>query len=144
MSRELTAAEVEQRRSASVTHGAESPARIVRVARTQKRRWMSRSGMRARDLDGVSGALLDNWSRAQAKVELLDQYFAAVGLLDDGGEPRAATRIYFTALNSARLAAVRLAEHLKTQGNVGPDPLALLEAAGRRVIEQRATNGDGS
>jgi hypothetical protein len=99
----------------ALRHGGYSQARIAPVARVQKRRLLRQVGLRASDLDGVALALLDNWARAQGKVELLDQHFAAIGLLDSDGEPRAATRVYFTALNSARLAAVRLAEHLKTR-----------------------------
>jgi hypothetical protein len=57
--------------------------------------------------------LLDNWARAQAKVDLLDRHFAERGFLDQAGEPVSATRLYFTALNSARLALVRLNEHMR-------------------------------
>jgi len=67
-------------------------------------------------MDGVGLALLDNWSRAQAKTQLLDDYFDARGFLDDEGEPRGPAKLYFTAINSARLAATRLSEHLKARG----------------------------
>lgn len=67
-------------------------------------------------MDGVGLALLDNWSRSQAKVHLLDEFFDSRGFLDDEGEPRGAVRVYFSALNSARLAATRLSEHLKARG----------------------------
>jgi hypothetical protein len=85
--------------------------------------------MRAGDLGGVARALLDNWSRAQAKVELLDAYFAQHGFLDGKGKPRGGVAVYFTALNSARLALARLDEQLGRRG--GPAPLAALEAEGR-------------
>jgi hypothetical protein len=102
------------------------------VARAQKRRFLRRIGLRASDLDGIGQALLDNWARAQAKVELLDRHFEQAGFLDADGEPRPASKVYFTAINSARLAAVRLAEHMKV-ARVGPDPLLILEGEGRRL-----------
>jgi hypothetical protein len=131
--RELSAAELEQRRLAPRKHGAKSPARIARVARSQKRRLLRQIGLRASDLDGVGLALLDNWARAQAKVELLDQHFARVGLLDDEGEPIGATKLYFTALNSARLAVARLAEHLKVRGAGDPSMVVVLQGKATRV-----------
>jgi len=117
----------------ALVHGGHSPAQIVHVARTQKRRWLRQAGVRAGDLDGVAQALLDNWARAQAKVELLDRYFAEAGFLDEHGEPRPAAKVYFTALNSSRLAAARLAEHVKHRQDADPfGPLAdyLAEKAG--------------
>ncbi len=117
---------------AAVTHGAHSPAQIAPVARAQKRRFLRRIGLRAGDLDGIGLALLDSWSRCQAKVELLDRHFAEVGFLDKQGEPQPAVRVYFVAINSARLAAVRLAEHLRVRGEVF-EPLAALEGEGRRL-----------
>jgi hypothetical protein len=99
----------------SSTHGAHSPARIAPVARAQRRRFLRQTGLRASDLEGLGLALLDNWARAQAKVVLLDAHFAEVGFLDETGEPVPATKLYFTALNSARLALVRLNEHLKAR-----------------------------
>ncbi len=110
---------------AAVTHGAYS-ARIAPAARAQKRRFLARNGLRTSDLDGIGLALLDNWARAQAKVELLDAHFAEVGLLDGRGKPRAATAFYVSLLNSARLAVVRLSEHLRASGRLGDDPLAAL------------------
>jgi hypothetical protein len=94
---------------------------------------LNRIGLRASDLDGVGAALLDNWSRAQAKVEILDWHFEQVGLLDESGEPRGATRIYFTALNSARLSAVRLSEHLKTRGLGDPSMVVVMAERARRI-----------
>lgn len=127
-----------------VTHGATSPSQVARVARTLRTRFLRATGLRVRDLSGIAFALLDNWSRAQGKVELLDAYFDEVGFLDAHGIPRPATRLYFVALNFARVAVVRLAEHLRAE-SVGPDPLAMLEATGRRIIEQRAdANGTAS
>jgi hypothetical protein len=116
-----------QRPPFPVVHGAHVPAQIVRVARAQKRRLLRQIGLRAGDLDGIGLALLDNWARAQAKVELLDRYFAESGFLDEAGEPRPAGKVYFTALNSARLAAVRLADHLKARRVADPSMVLVLQ-----------------
>ena len=76
---------------------------------------MRQLGMKIGDLDGVANGLLDNWSRAHAKVVLMDQYFQARGFIREDGEPEPATKIYFVALNSARLALTRFGEHMKTR-----------------------------
>jgi hypothetical protein len=123
---------------AALKHGATAERQIRPRAASQKRRFLRQIGARRSDLDGVGLALLDNWARAQAKVELLDAWFDAHGLIGPEGEPRAPLKVYFTALNSARLAATRLAEHLRER--VDPAPLALLEGEGRRIrleAEQR-------
>ena len=104
----------------AVSHGAHSPAQTRPVARSQKRRLLRQIGLKANDFDGVGAALLDNWARSQAKVQLLDAHFAEHGFLDEKGVPREATRVYFTAVNSARLAVVRLDEHLKARGTRAP------------------------
>ena len=70
--------------------------------------------MKIGDLDGVANGLLDNWSRAQAKVTIMDEHFAAHGFIKDG-EPVPVTKIYFVALNSARLALTRFGEYMKTR-----------------------------
>jgi hypothetical protein len=116
----------------ALRHGGRSQVQIKRVARTQKRRLLRQIGLRAGDLDGVALGLLDNWARAQAKVELLDLWFAEHGLIDEQGEPRAPTKIYFVAINSARLALVRLADHLKTRGATDPSMIVVLQAKARR------------
>ena len=117
-------------------HGAHSPAQIVRAAEVQKRRLLRQVGLRASELDGIGLALLDNWARAEAKVELLDQHFATAGSLDAGGEPSGASKVYFTALNSARLAAVRLAEHLGTRSGGEPSMVLVLQGKATRVAEE--------
>jgi hypothetical protein len=111
----------------AVTHGASAESRIRPAARSQKRRLLRQIGLAASDLDGIGRALLDNWARAQAKVELCDRYFAERGFLDEGGEPVPATKVYFVAVNSARLALVRLQEHLKARHT---SPLPALEGEG--------------
>ncbi len=104
-------------------------------ARAQKRRLLRQLGLKASDMDGVGLALLDNWSRAQAKISLLDQYFDVKGFLDEEGAPNAAAKVYFTALNSARLAATRLSEHLRVRGVKG-------ETLEDYLIDNYGENGD--
>jgi hypothetical protein len=120
----------------ALKHGATSERQIGTEAGNQKRRLLRQIGLRANELDGIGRALLDNYARAQSKVEILDRYFAAEGLLTTKGIPRPATRIYFTAVNSARLALVRLNEHLKERRH---DPTGELH----RYLEARVVNGGG-
>ena len=111
----ITPAVIEQRSKASLTHGCTSERQIRPLARAQKRRLMRQLGMKMGDLDGVSNALLDNWARAQGKVVLMDEYFQARGFIREDGEVESASKVYFTALNSARLALTRFGEYMKTR-----------------------------
>ncbi len=111
----MTPARFEQRSNAAMKHGGQSERKIRPVARAQKRRLMRQLGMRMGDLDGVANGLLDNWARAQAKVTIMDEHFAVRGFIREDGEPEPATKIYFVALNSARLALTRFGEHMKTR-----------------------------
>jgi hypothetical protein len=121
----LTQTELEQRQAAALKHGATSPTEIAVKTTNVRRRFLTRKGLRVGDLDAVGVARLDGWARAQAKAELLDRYFAAHGLLDEQGAPRPAAAIYFTALNSTRLALNKLEDHLRTRVRT---PTADLEA----------------
>ena len=99
----------------AVTHGASAESQIRPAARSQKRRLLRQIGLAASDPMESAGRCSDNWARAQAKVELCDRYFAERGFLDADGEPVAGTKVYFVAVNSARLALVRLREHLEAR-----------------------------
>jgi hypothetical protein len=121
----------------STKHGARSEAQIRPVARAQRRRFLRQMGLRASDLEGLGLALLDNWARAQAKVVLLDAYFDRAGFLDEEGEPVPATRIYFTALNTARLALVRLDDHLKARDPGGQSLADVIAEYGNQNKEER-------
>ena len=76
---------------------------------------MRQLGMKIGDLDGVANGLLDNWSRAQAKVTIMDEHFAAHGFIKDGEPVPVPKIIYFVALNSARLALTRFGEYMKAR-----------------------------
>jgi hypothetical protein len=104
-----------QRSNASLRHGGQSEYQIRPVARAQKRRLMRQIGMRIGDLDGVANAHLDGWARAQAKVQLMDAYFQEKGFIREDGEPEPASKVYFAALNSARLSLTRFSEYMKTR-----------------------------
>lgn len=104
----------------ALKHGARSEPTVNRVATTQKRRLLRRIGLRAGDLDGIALGYLDSWARAQAKVELLDEWFAAHGFLAGDGNPSGGVRVYFTAVNSSRLSLQRLAGHLNARGQRDP------------------------
>lgn len=129
---ELTPAELEQRRTAAVTHGAHSDAQISPIARSQKRRMLRQIGLSAADLDGVGRAYLDSWARCQAKVELMDRWAAENGWLDEEGKPPPFAAFYLAAVNSARLAITKFAEHQKARGG-DPSMVAVLQGNARRV-----------
>jgi hypothetical protein len=57
------------------------------------------------------------------------------GFLDAAGEPVPATKVYFVAVNSARLALVRLAERVGSLDVGGA--LADLEREGQAMIRER-------
>jgi hypothetical protein len=99
----------------ALRHGAHSPRQIGPRATRQKRRLLRQIGLRAGDLDSVGRGYLDCWARAQAKVELLDDWFAEHGFLRGDGEPVGGARIYFTAVNSARLSLDRFERHLRAR-----------------------------
>jgi hypothetical protein len=122
--------------SNALVHGAQSPSRLRPLIRSQKERFLRQSGRRTRDLGPIGAALLDNWARCHAKLVLLDQYFAEQGFLDEEGNPRPASRIYFAAANSARLALQRLNEHMRELGDGGE---TLTE-----YLERKYYGGDGS
>ena len=107
---------------AAMRHGASSERRVSGRATAQKRRLLRQNGLRASDLDGLGLAHLDLAARALAKVELLDEYWAdpAHGFINAKGEPHPAAKVYFAAINSARLALARLEAHLRAQGDLEP------------------------
>jgi hypothetical protein len=122
----------------AVSHGAHSERRVKPLATVQKRRFLRQNGLRKADVDGIGLALLDAWARAQAKVELLDVFFADRGIVDpEDGKPAPALGVYFTALNAATKALVRLEEHLKRRAETDP-----FEALNAHILELRR-RGDG-
>jgi hypothetical protein len=67
-----------------------------------------------------------------AKVDLIDRYVDEQGLIREGGEPQPVLRLYVALQNSARLALTRLEAHL-TERVIVDEPLAVIEAEGRRL-----------
>jgi hypothetical protein len=106
----------------AVTHGATSNVQIVRRATVEKRRLLRQIGLRQADLDSVGRALLTNWARSAAALELMDAFAAEHGWLKPDGEPRGFARLYVSMLNAERLALGRLELHLRTRDQ--PDPFA--------------------
>lgn len=98
---------------AALKHGARSDKRVSPRAATHKRRVLRQIGLRASDLDGIALGYLDGFSRAQAKIELLDAYADEHGFIDRRGKPRGFVAVYVSLLNTARLALSKLDEHLK-------------------------------
>ena len=133
--------------TAALTHGSTSERRVKPLATVQKRRFLRQNNLRKSDLDGIGLALLDTYSRAASKVELLDLYFAERGLLEEDGKPQPALAVYFVALNSATRSLKALREHLRQRAEVDPfETLAVIEAEGREIMRRRAlreAGGDG-
>jgi hypothetical protein len=115
--RTLSLAELEQRRTAPLKHGAYSANQIRSRARAHRRRFLRQGGLRASDLDAVAAAYLDGWARALGKVDLFDADQNRNGEL----------REYFAALNSARLWLAKLEARLAATG------LELARDGGRKV-----------
>lgn len=116
-------------------HGAHSPRKIRPVARAQRRAFLRRNGLQARDLDAIAFARLDAWATIRAKRVLIDRWLdeKAPGLVDPGGNVPGCMALYVSLANSERLALDKLEAHV--QGRLG-EPLALLEGEGRRVREE--------
>ncbi|MGH2964236.1 MAG: hypothetical protein ACRDMH_02480 [Solirubrobacterales bacterium] len=113
-------------------HLAHSEPAVRRVATVQKRRLLRQIGLRQADLGGVGLAYLDNWARAQAKVELMDSWAEEHdGWLDGEGNLRPFASFYFTALNTARRALDQFAGHLTAQGKA--DASMVVELQARRL-----------
>jgi hypothetical protein len=132
-SKELSAVQLEQRSKAGLRHGARSSGEIRRVARVQKRRLLRQAGLRASDLDGLGLAYLDTWSRAAAKVELLDKWAAEHGFLDEDGNLPPWHTFYLAALNSCRLTLAKFEDHLRQRDVGKPSMVAILQGQARRM-----------
>jgi hypothetical protein len=105
MTRELSKVQLEQRRMAPLTHGARSEARISARARNRKRRFLTRLGVKARDLDAITNEYVDLVMRGEAKVYLRDLH-----------DPHDRSRDYWVAFNSYRRALQALEARLKALG----------------------------
>jgi hypothetical protein len=89
--------------------------------------------MRASELDSLGRAYLDNWARAQAKVDMMDRWTEQHGWLDEKGNPPPFVNTYFAALNSAQRALGKFADHLKAQSQVDPSMVAVLQGCAKRI-----------
>jgi hypothetical protein len=86
----------------ALRHGARSELVVKRIAAKQKRRLLRQIGVRQNELDGIALGLLDNWARAQSKIELYDAHASEHGYLSEDGHSPPWVREYFAALNTAR------------------------------------------
>ncbi len=116
----VTPAVVEQRRQAGTVHGATSERRIQPVAKNQKRKLLRQLGVRAGDLDAIAGVMVDLLARSLSKLQLLDTYYIQHGIVRVDGEPEPSLNAYLALLNTSRLTASKLAEHMASQGRRGP------------------------
>ena len=107
----LSAAQLEQRRQASLKHGAYAVRQISRKAQNHARRVRRHLGIRAGDLDALTHERLRHWARGQAQLDLFD----ATG--------ERGTRNYWTAFNAVTRAWRELEARLRELG---------LDPAGKR------------
>jgi len=105
---------------------------VARVARAQRRRFLTRSRITIGDLDGIQLAYLDQWARCQAAVELIDEYVAEHGLIRTDGSPQPAMSLYGTLSNSARHAMKALEASLKLDQRGEPSMVAVLQGTATR------------
>ncbi len=105
----------------AVRHGVASERKLAPIAARQRRTFLRRIGLRARDLDALGQAHLDLYTRLAAKVELCDIYLAQRGLIRADGEPEPILKVYVSLANSTRLALSRLEQHVHARAT---DPVA--------------------
>lgn len=106
-------------------HGAYSHTRIRAKARSHKRRFLERIGVRATQLDAITREKLNHWARGQAQLDLFD----ATG--------EAGTRNYWTAFNGVTRALRDLETRVHAVGLDDHKP------AGRSALESYLANGSG-
>lgn len=123
--------------SNAVTHGAASERQIGLRGTVEKRRLLRQIGLRQADLDSLGRALLHNWARAAAALQLMDSYVGEHGWLKSDGEPRGFARFYVSLLNSERLALRALGDYLRDRRQAKG---AALEA---HLVEHYTVESDG-
>jgi hypothetical protein len=91
--------------------------RIRPIARNQKRALLRKLNVRASELDPFSAVHVDLLARSLSKIQLIDEFYAVRGqVVDADGQPEPSLPIYVSLLNSARLTAAKLSEHLNRKG----------------------------
>jgi len=118
----------------TTVHGAYSPRRIRAKARSQRRRFLLRLGVRAADLDACTRERLLAWSIAAAQVDL----FVAAG--------EVGSRNFWTGFNSAHRCLRELEARVRELGldRTAPSSTAALEAHLARRANGSAGNGQGA
>ncbi len=107
--RDLTAAQVQQRRRAPLKHAAQSSTVLAPMVVSIKKGLLARMGIRQRDLSWAGREVLDTYCRAKAKVVAVDRWLETHPMIAPNGEPAAVLKVYFVALN----ASVRALETLR-------------------------------
>jgi hypothetical protein len=106
------------------THGLHSRQRVEAGALVVKRRTLRRLGLTAPQLDPLGRSFLDNYARAQSKVELVDRWMAVNGgPLDENGKPLPCADWYLRCLEAARRALAKLEQHVDARSQ----PSAVIE-----------------
>jgi hypothetical protein len=136
----ITPAVREQRRYASMRHGARSTVHLAPLVVSMKKGLLARMGIRQRDLNWAGRELLDSYCRAKAKVVAIDEWLETNPMINERGEAAGVMRTYLSALNSSTriLEALRsLLDTLAQEDQRFDRALLALTAEGRRVRESR-------
>jgi hypothetical protein len=104
-------------------HGARSARVVAPLAQKHARRLLRSRGVAASDLSAIGRALLANWSRCAAMLQLLDAHAEQVGLLDGEGVPHPYTNLYLRLVESERRALSAMAQHLNARDRDPHDAL---------------------
>lgn len=94
------------------THNAYSEKGLRGRKTRLKRAFLKARRLRESELEPAISQALDDYVEIAAKVEALDEWFDANGLLDRQGEPHAPTKFHIAVLNSSQRALVRLEGYL--------------------------------
>jgi len=125
MKKEISKAQLEQRRMASRSHTARSQVVARRRAGYVKQSVLQAAGIRYADLDLIARRYLDLYARVQTKVELYDAWVREHGFLDEEGRTPPWIKEYYAAINTAGRLLARVEEHLRRHQQAGPSPLEL-------------------
>ena len=114
----------------AASHGASSERHIRTRAARLRRNVLRQLRLRVADLDPIGRQYLDQVVRLRTRVEFVDEYLDAHGMIREDGEVEPVTKLYTSLHNSLRLATARLDDHLRERG-IEPSMVARLQSQAR-------------
>jgi hypothetical protein len=140
----ITPAVREQRRYASMRHGAQSKAALSPLIVSMKKSLLARMGLRQRDLSWSGRELLDVYCCARSKITAIDTWLETNPLIDASGNVAPVMRVYLAALNTSvrTLEALRgVVAEMAREDQRFDKALQTLAAEGRKTQEDASGNG---